>query len=66
MSTESQTILEIYNEAIKKLEALSAQRKVLVEQRKDHIREYIKNLENQKIEAIRESLKLSANNQPEQ
>ena len=49
---------EIYDEAIKKLKELSEKRKILVQQRKDNIRSYIRSLEEQKIAHIRESLGL--------
>lgn len=47
---KAKKIEEIYNQAIKKLEALG-------KQRKDIIHDYIKELENQKMEAIRATIK---------
>ena len=48
---QAKKIEEIYNEAIKKLEELGAERKEI-------IRDYIKELEAQKVDAIRASLGL--------
>lgn len=63
MTPQEQTkkIEEIYNEAIKKLEILAQERGLLVKERQDAIRGYIKDLEAKKIDAIRASLDLSAN-----
>ena len=51
---QAQKIEEIYNEAIKKLEELGTERKEI-------IRNYIKGLEVQKVDAIRASLGLENN-----
>lgn len=51
---QAKKIEEIYNEAIKKLEELGTERKEV-------IRSYIKELEAQKIDAIRASLGLEEN-----
>ena len=51
---QAKKIEEIYNEAIKKLEELGAERKEIV-------RNYIKELEAQKVDAIRASLGLENN-----
>ena len=51
---QAQKIEEIYNEAIKKLEELGTERKEIV-------RNYIKELEAQKVDAIRASLGLENN-----
>ena len=51
---QAQKIEEIYNEAIKKLEELGTERKEIV-------RNYIKGLEVQKVDAIRASLGLENN-----
>ena len=51
---QAKKIEEIYNEAIKKLEELGAERKEI-------IRDYIKELEAQKVDAIRASLGLENN-----
>lgn len=58
MTKEEQVkkIEEIYNEAMQKLEKLGIERK-------DIIRGYIKELEVQKIDAIRASLGISTNKQ---
>lgn len=59
---QSQKIKEIYDEAIKKLELLGEERNNLIKERKDIIREYIKDLEIKKMDAIRTSVGLSNNN----
>ncbi len=51
---QAKKIKEIYDEAMQKLEKLGGERKEI-------IRNYIKELENQKINAIRASLGLSDN-----
>lgn len=51
---QAQKIEEIYNEAMAKLEMLSKEKNEIV-------KGYIKELENQKVNAIRDSLGLSAN-----
>jgi len=55
---QAQKIEEIYNEAIGKLEELSKERQDLLKERQYIIRGYIKELETQKIGAIRASLGL--------
>ena len=63
MNSQEQTakIAEIYNEAIKKLKELGIEREKLLKEKKDIINDYIKELEAQKIEAIRASILLSDN-----
>lgn len=58
---QAKKIEEIYNEAIKKLDALAKEREKLVKERADIIRGYIKELEDKKVEAIRASLGLLNN-----
>ena len=60
---EVKKIEAIYDEAIKKLEALRQERANLVNQRKDAILKYIKDLEGKKIDAIRTSMGLVSNQQ---
>jgi len=57
---QAKKIEEIYNEAILKLNVLAQERSILVKERQDIIRGYIKDLETKKIDAIRTSLGLSA------
>lgn len=58
---QAKKIEEIYNEAIAKLDVLAQERSNLVKERQDAIRGYIKDLETKKVDAIRTSLGLSAN-----
>jgi hypothetical protein len=58
---QAKKIEEIYNEAIAKLDVLAQERSNLVKERQDAIRGYIKDLETKKVDAIRASLGLSAN-----
>ncbi|MCX6755685.1 MAG: hypothetical protein NT068_04100 [Candidatus Nomurabacteria bacterium] len=55
---QAKKIEEIYNEAIRKLEELGKERQSLLKERKDIITNYIKELEAQKVDAIRTSLGL--------
>ncbi len=59
---QSKRIQEIYDEAIAKLTVLGNERNNLIKKRQDIIQTYIKELEVQKIDAIRASLSLMANN----
>lgn len=56
---QAQKIKEIYNEAITRLKALGEEREGLLKTRKEHIQEYIKGLEAQKVSAVRQSLGLT-------
>lgn len=56
---QAKKIEEIYNEAMQKLEALGKERSSLVKERQDIISGYIKELETQKISAVRQSLGLT-------
>ncbi len=58
---QADKIEHIYNEAIAQLDILLQERTDLVKKRQDVIREYIKDLETKKLDAIRTSLGLSAN-----
>lgn len=60
---QSKRIQEIYDEAIAKLTVLGNERNNLIKKRQDIIQTYIKELEVQKIDAIRASLSLMANNE---
>ncbi len=55
---QAKKIEEIYNEAIRKLEELGKERQGLLKERKDIITNYIKELEAQKVDAVRTSLGL--------
>jgi hypothetical protein len=55
-SEQVEEMKKIYDEAIKKLEALTVEKQ-------DIIKGYIKELEDQKMKAVRESLGLEANTQ---
>ncbi len=55
---QAKKIEEIYNEAIKKLADLGQERQGLLKERQSIISNYIKDLEAQKIDAIRASLGL--------
>ena len=56
---QAKKIEEIYNEAMQKLEELGKERSNLVKERQDIIRGYIKELEAQKLSAVRQSLGLT-------
>ncbi|HXK35183.1 MAG TPA: hypothetical protein VJ103_01615 [Candidatus Paceibacterota bacterium] len=58
---QAKKIEEIYNDAIAKLDVLAQERSNLVKERQDAIRGYIKDLETKKVDTIRASLGLSAN-----
>jgi hypothetical protein len=55
---QADRIKEIYDEAIKKLDSLAVEREGLLRERQEIIKGHIKELEVQKIEAIRQSLSL--------
>lgn len=59
---ENKKIEEIYNKAISEMESLISERNELVKERQDKIKNYIKDLENKKMDAIRASIHLVSNN----
>jgi len=61
MTQEEQAheVEKIYNEAIAKLELLVEERAILVEEYKDVVRGFIKDLELKKVSAVRQSLGLT-------
>ncbi len=58
---QAEKIKEIYEEAIAKLQSLRKEREELIDEKHHIIKEYIKSLEAQKMEAVRASLGLPAN-----
>lgn len=58
---QAKKIEEIYNDAIQKLDILGNERASLVKERDGIIRGYIKELETQKLSAVRQSLGLTDN-----
>ncbi len=57
---QAERIREIYEDAIAKLTALRKEREELIDEKHHVIKDYIKSLESQKMEAIRASLGLPA------
>ena len=55
---KAKKIEEIYDEAIKKIEALGKERTELITKRKEAINKYLKDLEAKKVDATRASLGL--------